>query len=96
MVAVDYDDTRRLRNGWWWSSGEIEEHGQNNNVRKAIEGWTVKAANIRSAASLSWPCNTQHTVRYTKLSPARFKDFWGYIASIVGRVKISILLWRYG
>ena len=38
MVAVDYDDTRRLRNGWWWSSGEIEEHGQNNTVRKAIEG----------------------------------------------------------
>jgi hypothetical protein len=65
-------------------------------MRKAIEGWTVKAASIRSAASLSWPCNTQHTVRYSKLSPARFKDFWGYIASIVGRVKISILLSRYG
>ena len=56
----------------------------------------MKAANIRAAASLSLPFNTQHTLRYTKLSPARFKDFWGYIASVVGRVKISILLWRYG
>ena len=47
-------------------------------------------------ASLSWPCKIKHMVRYTELSPARFKDFWIYIASVVGRVKISILLWRYG
>jgi hypothetical protein len=41
-------------------------------------------------------CNIQRTVRYTELSPARFKESWRYIASVVGRVKISILLWRYG
>ena len=45
---------------------------------------------------LTWATAISSTVRYTELSPARFKDFWIYIASVVGRVKISILLWRYG
>jgi hypothetical protein len=42
-------------------------------------GWLARSllpANIRAAASLSWPRNIQHTARYTELSPDRFKDFW--------------------
>ena len=27
--------------------------------------------------------NIQHAVSYTELSPARFKDFWRYVASVV-------------
>jgi integrase len=28
------------------------------------------------AAGIPWPPQHQHTVRYTELSPSRFKDFW--------------------
>jgi len=39
-------------------------------------------ARVSSTASKREPCrltrhkNIQHTVRYTELSPGRFKDFW--------------------
>ena len=57
---------------------------------------------IRGHCRLTWATAISSPVRYTEVSPDRFKGFWrqwGFCASTaseVGRVKISILLWRYG
>jgi hypothetical protein len=37
---------------------------------------TGEAATTRALQAYLGHCNIQHTVRYTELSPGRFKDFW--------------------
>jgi len=41
----------------------------------AAPSWRTKAL-IRDHCSTTSAINIQHTVRYTELSPERFKDFW--------------------
>ena len=43
---------------------------------RAATHWRTKGHDTRALQAYLGHKNIQHTVRYTELSPARFKDFW--------------------
>ena len=56
--------------------GELESAAQERRNRRLPESQEARQCNTRALQDRLGHRSIQHTVRYTELSPTRFKDFW--------------------